>query len=97
MDTSNRILTYLGVSWLIGLCYFFPKSSNYLSYYHCDAYSALICVLVSMTAAISFSVLLLPLYPVFSAGRRSLAHAGAAIVALSFLSGITTALMSFLG
>ncbi|MGD9679891.1 MAG: hypothetical protein AB7W16_01790 [Candidatus Obscuribacterales bacterium] len=40
------------------------------------------------------AVLAIPLYPVYVAGRRSLAHAGLAIVIWSFLAGMATALMS---
>jgi len=42
---------------------------------------------------ITISILLLPFYPIYAAGHRSLTNAGIAVAALSFLAGIVTAMM----
>ncbi|MGD9679889.1 MAG: hypothetical protein AB7W16_01780 [Candidatus Obscuribacterales bacterium] len=51
------------------------------------------CVILTIT----ISVLLLPFYPIYAAGHRSLTRAGIAVAALSFLAGIGTALMGAWG
>ncbi|MCA9801651.1 MAG: hypothetical protein KC777_06670 [Cyanobacteria bacterium HKST-UBA02] len=46
---------------------------------------------------IGTSTLLLPFYPIYAAGHRSLTRAGMVLAALSFLAGIVTSMMGAWG
>ncbi|MCA9801645.1 MAG: hypothetical protein KC777_06640 [Cyanobacteria bacterium HKST-UBA02] len=82
MDKMKSFLCYVGISWLIGLCYFFVTGFYYFRHNPPDG----LCIL--LFAASVFAGLMLWLYPVFAASRRSLRHAGLAVAMASFGFGV---------
>jgi len=76
----KSFLIYVGVSCLIGLCY---TATGFCFFRH-PHYG--LCLLLVSTFV--FAGLMLWLYPVFLASRRSLRHAGLAVAIASFGFGV---------
>jgi len=84
----KSFLIYVGVSCLIGLCYFFVIQYDFFVQGDDPRIFQPHWLLFLLILACGFAVLMLWIYPVFLASRRSLRHAGLALAIASFGFGV---------
>lgn len=82
----KSFLCYVGISWLIGLCSLCVTRFEFVA----SCYRTLQpgWFVLPLVLASAFAGLMLWLYPVFLASRRSLRHAGLAVAIASFGVGV---------